>query len=301
MSLQKHITRGSVKTCLCCGFQTDLIYYHYAYLGNDSSIYHCEQCGFEFLRPLSLKEVDDRRMESVNDAEMFHSPFLKSLHQRFIIAPEISKVRKLLGRNSFKMLDVGCGTGWISRLWADSGARVTGLEPSQVRAVTARERGLRVLSCYAEELSTDEHFDLIVIRHVIEHLEDPAAILQSLASRLTPDGLILLVVPNIDCIGRKVFDADWTWVLPWHCNFFNPGSIQTLLKNCGYSIAKSYQTPSPLWYPESFRKKYPRIGNLIGRGPVSMALFAPLIGYGYLAGLSDNITIFAQLEKSNGT
>lgn len=300
MSFEKYASVRNAEKCPCCGSVTENSLYRYYLHGGESFILQCTSCTFEFLRPMVLTEVADRRMESVADAEMFHSSFLKTLHERLIVRREIDKVRSLLGKYDFSMLDVGCGTGWISRIWADSGAQVTGLEPSEARAAIARERRLRVLSCYAEDLGTDECYDLIVIRHVIEHLEDPAAILRSLSSRLKPGGLLLLVVPNIDCIGRKIFDSDWTWVLPWHCNFFNPNSIKTLLKNCGFSIVKSYQTPSPLWYPESFRKKFPRLGRLIGPGPISMALFAPLIGLGYVSGFSDNITIYAQPEKRAG-
>lgn len=299
-TLETHNLRGIPIMCPLCKNQTNEISYRYRRSDGDSFIYCCHCCGMKVLRPLVLNHFAERRMESVADAEMFHSSFLKTLHERLIVRREIYKVRSLLGKCDFSMLDVGCGTGWISRIWADSGAQVTGLEPSEARAAIARERGLRVLSCYAEDLGTDECYDLIVIRHVIEHLENPAAILRSLSSRLKPGGLLLLVVPNIDCIGRKIFDSDWTWVLPWHCNFFNPHSIRILLDTCGYLIAQTYQTPSPLWYPESFQKKFPRLGRLIGSGPASMLLFAPLIGLGYVTGFSDNITILAQPAKRDG-
>jgi SAM-dependent methyltransferase len=233
-------------------------------------------------------------MDSIDDAELFNSSLFQSLHNKLIVTPEISRVQKLLGCKDFSMLDVGCGTGWIARIWADAGARVTGLEPSAARAAIARERGIRVLTCYAEELDDNETYDLIVIRHVVEHLEDPKAILRSFVSRLNPNGLLLVVVPNIDCIGRKIFDADWTWVLPWHCNFFNPRSLTGLLEESGFLVAKSWQTPSPLWYPESFTRKSPRLGALLKITPLTMLLFAPLVGLGYISGYSDNLTMIAR-------
>lgn len=251
------------------------------------------------MRPLALAQVHERQMESVDDAELFHSGLFQFLHKKLIIAPEISHVQKLLGRTDFSMLDIGCGTGWISRQWADAGARVTGLEPSVPRAAVARERGIKVLSCYAEELDDSERYDLIVIRHVVEHLEDPKAILRSFVSRLNPDGLLLVVVPNIDCIGRKIFDADWTWVLPWHCNFFSPRSLTHLLERCGFQVVKSWQTPSPLWYPESFARRFPRLGALLKISPLTMLLFAPLVGLGYISGYSDNLTMIARPLKEN--
>lgn len=240
-------------------------------------------------------------MNSVDDAEMFNSLLLRRLHESLIIRPEIRKVRRLLGCNDFSMLDVGCGTGWISKIWADSGASaVTGLEPSAERAILARQRGIRVLPCFAEELTSEEYFDLIVIRHVAEHLEDPAAILKNLKSHLNPGGLLLVVVPNIDCIGRRLFDTNWTWVLPWHCNFFNPHSLAALAKGCGFKVVKSWQTPSPLYYSESFARRCPRLGTLLNKIPLAMFLFAPLVSFGFLFRQSDNITLILEpLRETN--
>lgn len=297
MSLEKHAAKCKHESCPCCGLTIASVNYRYRYADGEAFVYRCDRCGFEFLRPLVLTEFTERRMESVEDAEMFHSSFLKSLHECFIIRPEIQKVRSLLGKSDFSMLDVGCVTGRISRIWADSGARVTGLEPSEARAAIAKEHGLRVLPSYVEELDTDERYDLIAIRHGVEHLEDPATILRNLAARLNPGGLLLVVVPNINCIGRKVFDTDWTWVLPWHCNFFSPKSVHTFIENCGYTIAKLFQTPSPLWYPKSFFRRFLRLGRFIGSGLVPMLLFAPLIEIGYIIGHSDNITVLARLAN----
>lgn len=234
-------------------------------------------------------------MDSVEDAELF-SPLLRRLHERFIIRPEIKKIRKFLGRDDFTMLDIGCGTGWISKIWADSGARVTGLEPSPTRGAIAQGRGIRVLPHYVEELADDESFDLIVIRHVLEHLEHPGEILQKLRGRLNPGGILLIIVPNIDCIGRRLFAKDWTWVLPWHCNFFNPQSLDNLLKRSGFAAVDLYQTPSPLWYPESFVRKFSWASGVMGTNFSSMLLFAPVVFAGMLFGMSDNLTVVARTD-----
>ena len=67
-----------------------------------------------------------------------------------------------------------------------------------------------------------------------------------------------------------------------------------LLNSSGYEVVKSYQTPSPLWYPESFTRKFPRLGNMLKLTPLTMLLFAPLVGLGYVSGNSDNLTIVAR-------
>lgn len=94
------------------------------------------------MRPQVFTQVTDCLMESVDDAEMLHSSFLKTLHEYLIVRREIDKVLLLLGKYDFSMLDVGCGPGWISLIWADSGAQVTGLELSKASAAIVRECGL---------------------------------------------------------------------------------------------------------------------------------------------------------------
>jgi len=294
--------RTSSSPCICpgCGHTTDSVFYRLLHNNGESFIYRCQSCTLEFLRPLVLLDVEERKMESVDGAvELFESNLLRTLHKRLIINPEIAKARQLLGKKDFRMLDIGCGTGLISQIWAESGAIVTGLEPSPKRAAIARQRGLDVLSCYAEELKPDQKFDLIVIRHVVEHFEHPQKILRELIPQLTNNGLLLIVVPNIYCIGRKIFGTNWTWVLPWHCSFFNPKALRMLLISCGYNVSKLYQTPSPLWYPQSFTRRFPRIGRALSTTPLSMLFFAPLIALGYLTGRSDNITVFARPQKKS--
>ena len=253
-----------------------------------------------FARPVLIPELTKRQMDSIHDAELFNNPFLKKLHEKFIIKKEIRHVRKIISRREFSLLDIGCGTGWTSDIWKREGAQVTGLEPSEVRGRIAHERyGLRIIPRYIEDLVITERFDVIVMRHIVEHLADPVSVLAKVKNHLHENGLLVIIVPNIDCIGRFIFDTKWTWVLPWHCNFFNPRSFSHLLERTGFEIIRSYQTPSPLGYPksllktlpfgESFTKKvYKRLSAL------TFIPFVPLIALGELLGLSDNLTIIAR-------
>lgn len=257
-----------------------------------------------YLHPLLLAERDDRQMESVNDAELFNSPVLQRLHKLLIVDREIKAVRRLLGTRNFSLLDVGCGTGWITALWRDQGADVTGLEPSQNRRrIACDQRGLRVLDCFVEDLGQKETFDVVTIRHVIEHLENPSVILDQIRARLRADGLLIVVVPNIDCLGRFLFDTRWSWILPWHCLYFNPHSLKMLVEQAGFQVEKIYQTPSPLWYPESLARVISERGELTQRlyaklNIFSLLPFAPLVAAGYVTGFSDNITLIARVKTN---
>jgi 2-polyprenyl-3-methyl-5-hydroxy-6-metoxy-1,4-benzoquinol methylase len=296
--------RASEETA-CPGCARPVTEVRYSYLddGRQSFIYGCPHCGLMFARPVLIPELSGRQMDSVEDAELFNSALLRALHEHLNINREILAVTKVAGRSDFSLLDIGCGTGWTTNVWQRAGVEVTGLEPSQVRGDLARTKyGFRVIRCYIEELENSEMFDVVTMRHVLEHFEDPFAVLGKVAPHLRDAGLLVIVVPNINCIGRYLFESKWSWVLPWHCSFFSPASLTTLLDRAGFDVVKRYQTPSPLWYPEAFSRRFPRltaISRMFNRFvAISLVVFAPVIALGYLTGFSDNITMIARVRKS---
>lgn len=295
---------SAAPACPGCAKGSGTNRYTYTENGTESFIYQCNSCGLMFARPVLIPALTDRQMDSVDDAELFNSPLLKALHEHLNINREIAAVKRIVGRGGFSLLDVGCGTGWTTNIWQRAGARVTGLEPSRARGELARQRyGFRVIPCYVESLESSERFDVITMRHVVEHIEDPHAVLEQVRSHLNSAGVLVIIVPNINCIGRFVFGTKWTWVLPWHCIFFSPRSLSALLERAGFDVVKSYQTPSPLWYPESFARRFPNIPwveELFRKfRALSVMAFAPLVLAGYLLGISDNLTVVARVREGS--
>ena len=286
--------------CPACDRGVTGVRYLYRVGETESEILRCPACGFMFARPLPISALEQRQMDSVADAELFNNPLLKKLHRDLVVKREIDQVKRLLGRDRFTLLDVGCGTGWTTHIWQEEGAQATGLEPSAARGKIASERyGFRVIPCYLEELASEETFDVVVMRHVLEHFADPFQVLTQVRRHLRPGGLLVVVVPNIDCIGRYLFETKWSWILPWHCNFFTPSSIARIAERAEFAPCTVYQTPSPLWYPRSFiqllpgkdalrRKIYSRLSSLV------FIPFAPLVLAGFLSGYSDNLTLIAR-------
>ena len=240
-------------------------------------------------------------MDGIDNAELFGSRLLKSIYINYFIKKEIRSLSRIAGKGALQLLDIGCGTGWTTRVYADHGFSVTGLEPSQVRADYARQHyGINVVCDYMENAEFDKMFDVVVLRHIIEHFADPAAIIEKIRSFLKPDGLVLMVVPNIECLGRRLFETNWEWVLPWHCNFFNRSSAQRLLTEQGFDLVNSYQTASPLYYPGAIQRRFPNrlVKWLLGSNRVAaMALCAPLAIGGKWFGMGDNLNLIA-VKKS---
>ena len=99
-------------------------------------------------------------------------------------------VDRLLIDGAVDVLDVGCGTGIVSRLFRDRGCAVVGVEPDPRMAAFARDQGLTVESGTLEDWEPDgRRFDLVVAGQAW-HWVDPRAGAAKAASVLRPGGRI---------------------------------------------------------------------------------------------------------------
>ena len=66
-------------------------------------------------------------------------------------------------------------------------------------------------------------YDIIICNHVLEHTVDPASILNSARTHLSPGGVLHLAVPNVRC-PEAVFPG-WNCYEPYHVLYFSPQSL----------------------------------------------------------------------------
>jgi SAM-dependent methyltransferase len=109
--------------------------------------------------------------------------------------------------DSLRILDAGCGAG-RSTLWAarlNPGASLIGVDSSAASVELARERGeasgLADLTFQVNDLNQPlpdslGRFDFIISRKVLEHVADPARVLETLARGLDPRGLLFVTFPS---------------------------------------------------------------------------------------------------------
>ena len=101
-----------------------------------------------------------------------------------------SPVKKL------KVLDVGCGGGLISEAMSAFGAQVTGIDmgeaPLNVAKLHLLESGLDVeyIKITAEELAEQrpEEYDVVTCLEMLEHVPDPASVIDACSRLVKPDG-----------------------------------------------------------------------------------------------------------------
>ncbi len=103
------------------------------------------------------------------------------------------------------VLDVGCAEGLLVRKLSELGYDAHGIEPSAPMVRYAREDlGLSMVQVgeYAADSYPDSRFDLVTACHVIEHVEDPLALIHAAHRHLKPGGYLAVSTPCADAALR---------------------------------------------------------------------------------------------------
>ena len=160
--------------------------------------------------------------------------------------------------NPRRVLDVGCGAGFVARECEKAGARVTGLDKSPPPPDAMSE-------FISARLDEDEcpvnlsDFDLVLLLDIIEHLNEPEQFLLKLReSYQGPRGTVpgpppvILSTPNVAFVTVRLnlllgkFPYAERGILDvTHRRLFTRGSLLRMLEDCGYQIEKVLPVPVP--------------------------------------------------------
>lgn len=108
-------------------------------------------------------------------------------------------------RNGMRVLEIGCGIGTVTSLLAKANPKgfVLGVDISpksieHARRNLASQKHVRFLVSDMSDFREPDRFDLVVLPDVIEHIpeEQHPALFASIADHLTPNGRVLINVPN---------------------------------------------------------------------------------------------------------
>ena len=109
-----------------------------------------------------------------------------------------------------RLLDVGCGPGWAMEVFASAGYEAAGVDVSDAAVEEARRRGLDARALDVDGTGADllasslgGPYDAVTLLEVLEHLLDPAEVLDKIQRLLRPGGALVASLPNEIHLARR--------------------------------------------------------------------------------------------------
>ncbi len=225
--------------CRLCS--SDNLSFYYT-VGNDQQFhfYKCRNCGLVNLDMNGIFILDNQRkyeQKSNGNTDPAKDWGSRMTHAYIM--------KKIPGTGDY--LDIGAGTGALLKLAKEQGWNVQGLELSPFLSEYIRTRySIPMETADFLEYQTERKFDLITLRHVLEHLPDPLLAMFKINNLLKPNAFAVLEFPNIEgwafkmkrflsSLGlyKKKFAVDF---VPAHCNEYSKKSFRFLCDQTGFKL-----------------------------------------------------------------
>lgn len=212
------------------------------YVLPEGNLLRCTQCG-----QLISQCTEERYWQSMKefDAPQGTLPNSRSLEKRFRRSKKfLGQIARLLDEapSNIRLLDVGCSSGAFLSHAVTQGFRAEGVEPAAGPVATAQAAGLTVRQGLLQDMAyADSQFDAVTLFEVIEHLQDPHALLDECRRILRPGGILVIGTGNTASWSMAAMGGEWEYLQidkhGGHVSFFNPRSIELLARRSGFSVA----------------------------------------------------------------
>jgi len=207
----------------------------------------CDHCGLLFIDPQpNWEEL------STHYPKEYHAYLHKdSKITEFLRGYGLRNRVKLILRNAMvqkgTLLDVGCATGdFLYKFQVMTDWSVIGLEIVPEAAAVARAKGLIIIEDELEAANLEhDYFDVITLWDVLEHMANPAKVLNICFTLLKPGGILVIKSPDPSGKEALMFKENWIgYEAPQHLFGFPKSVLVNKLKEMGLSEINIIQTGS---------------------------------------------------------
>jgi SAM-dependent methyltransferase len=211
-----------------------------------SQIVRCNRCGLMYASPRA-KAPDHVEVASYDPEWGTEADDPQKHEKERLQVKDYDKTRALLGRlypNRGKLLEIGSSLGFLLAEFKRDGWDVVGLEPRTFACRYTREKhGIEALNAILEEAGIpDESVDVVLLNHVIEHMDDPLRTLREINRVLKPNGHFVMETPRYDTLIFKLLGRRERSInCEGHIYFFTTDTLRKLYEAAGFrTVATDY-------------------------------------------------------------
>jgi len=219
-----------------------------------AAIVNCRVCGFSHVLPLPSEEglkgfyakdfYNSEKPDYFKHAEEDLDWWLATYGHYYDLLEKHTRGRRLL--------DIGSGPGYYLDAGQRRGWETFGIEPAAAAVDYSRARGHKIVhDVFSRESSVGLGvFDAVVLSLVLEHVPNPATLLDEVSVVLKPGGIIMIIVPNDYNPLQMLLVRDhgfkpW-WVVPaHHINYFSIESLKHFVASRGF-LLNELETTYPM-------------------------------------------------------
>lgn len=196
----------------------------------DLALVACHDCGFIFNRAFDPRKIMyGEDYENTQACSPSFNEYLDGLVRHMILERNV---------RDCQVVEVGCGNGLFLRklvTYEGAGNRAYGFDPSYTGPASELDGRLKFITRYYDSECADVAADVVICRHVIEHVPRPLSLLRDIKKALThaPAARIFFETPCVEWILRNQVIWDFFYE---HCSYFTARSLTTAFEAVGFEV-----------------------------------------------------------------
>ncbi len=208
-------------------------------------IYRCNYCYFTFVFPIPA-DLDNSpssakcsiQTNEAYTATMLATPDIRRRNRQLSISRRRYEYYAfLLGKPSFSLLEIGCGTASLAQGFISAGVSYHGIDIDNRAIHQATAKGIKnVRNIDFFDIPLEEKYDVICASQVLEHILSPVVFVQKVYCHLINNGIFHIDLPNADSLAghlnnllRINQNRYGEVIYPHHLFSYHPKTVDVLL------------------------------------------------------------------------
>jgi len=236
----------------------------------DLNISACNDCGFVFNQTFDLSKLSyGEKYDNTQDISPYFDTYISELAEELVVKNDIKNAT---------IVEIGCGKGsFLQKLVKEKDWNNTayGFDPSYNGPNSLLQGRLNFKKKYYDLDCAKIKADVIVCRHVIEHIPDPLNLLRMVRISLenSKNASVYFETPTVDWILENHVIYDFFYE---HCSYFSKKSLTTAFEMVGFDVneVKTIFESQYLWLNAKISKKQNKIKKDPGLTPILAKKFS---------------------------